>query len=96
MSALIDDRRVVSDRFLELVLADPDLLDAAFAAVEASWSATPPAPPSPVATRTGRPGPGTSPPRPAAGPARARSAAGPTGRYRTARAPPERRDPMIG
>jgi hypothetical protein len=36
----------VRDEFLALVLADPDLLDLAFAAVVASWEAEPPRPPN--------------------------------------------------
>jgi hypothetical protein len=42
MSPTIDDAHTVSDQFLTLILADPDLLQVAFAAVEASWSADPP------------------------------------------------------
>jgi hypothetical protein len=37
-----NDRAAVSDQFLELILADPDFLEAAFASVVASFEATPP------------------------------------------------------
>ncbi|MHB1930199.1 MAG: hypothetical protein ACYCUG_12405, partial [Acidimicrobiales bacterium] len=32
----------VSDRFVEVILADPDLFEEAFASVIASWDASPP------------------------------------------------------
>ena len=45
------------DEFLAVVLADPELLDLAFAGVIASWEAEPPPPPDRtlVATSEGRP-----------------------------------------
>lgn len=45
----------VREEFLALVLADPELLDLAFAEVIASWEAEPPPPDrTPVATSGGR------------------------------------------
>ena len=49
----ISDTRELCDRFLELVLADPDLLDLEFAAVLASWNARPPGAPPKLARRAG-------------------------------------------
>ena len=50
----ISDTRELHDRFLELVLGDPDLLDLEFAAVLASWNARPPGAPPKLARRAGR------------------------------------------
>jgi hypothetical protein len=57
-----NDAIAVSDEFLDLILADPDLFEIAFASVEASWRASPPkAPPEATACRP------PSPPSPTAG-----------------------------
>lgn len=43
MAAFVhDDARTLSEQFFELILADPDFFEDAFAAVEASWSGRPP------------------------------------------------------
>jgi hypothetical protein len=47
---------VVVDEFVKVILADPDLLDEAFAAVLESWDATPPTSPPTAGTAVGRPG----------------------------------------
>lgn len=90
-AAGLDDQAAVTDRFLELILADPDLLDAAFAAVEAAWSADPPPRRPTVATRARGPG-GRALPPPRRGPSRAHGhePVGPTWLRRTARSPPGR------
>jgi hypothetical protein len=64
----------VSDQFLELILADPDLLEAAFASVVASFEASPPQAPPTSATRV----------RPSASPA---EALGKRNEHRTVRSP---------
>jgi hypothetical protein len=56
-AATLDDTRTLSAQLLELVLADPDLLDIEFAAVMASWDASPPIAPPTVARRAGFGGP---------------------------------------
>jgi hypothetical protein len=95
VSAVIDDRRAASPRFVELILADPDLLDVAFAAVEASWSAAPPARRPTIAIRARRAsgreplGRHRQPSRP-----RRNRPAHPTWPYRTARSPPLPADPV--
>ena len=43
---------VARDEFWAVVLADPDLLDVAFAGVVASWQAEPPPPPNPTLVAT--------------------------------------------
>lgn len=81
--------RTASDDFLRVVLADPDLLDDAFARVMASWQAGPP--PAPPLTRAaaGRPAGSRQPPDEAGDPHRLpRMPCGATSRPRVARSPP--------
>jgi hypothetical protein len=56
------DQAAVSDGFVELILADPDLLAAAFASVVASWQASPPQAPTAATTRSRPPAPPAVPP----------------------------------
>jgi hypothetical protein len=54
-----NDAAALSDEFLDLILADPDLFEIAFVSIEASWRASPPK--VPLAARARRP---PSPPPP--------------------------------
>jgi hypothetical protein len=56
-SAALDDTRTLRAQFLELVLADPDLLDVEFAVVTAAWNRRPPVAPPTTARRAGSGGP---------------------------------------
>jgi hypothetical protein len=49
--SVLTDPREVHDRFFDLVLSDPDLLDIEFAAVLASWDRPPAAAPPKIARR---------------------------------------------
>ena len=50
--AVHEDAHMASEQFLEVIFADPELFEEAFAAVRASWSASPPR--APVTVRTAR------------------------------------------
>jgi hypothetical protein len=53
-----NDAIEISDKFLDLILDDPDLFEVAFASVEASWRAGPPkTPPAATARRSPSPPP---------------------------------------
>jgi hypothetical protein len=52
--------RAAYDEFLDVVLADPGLFEAAFAGVLESWQAGPPTAPPPTGLVVGRPGNGDS------------------------------------
>jgi hypothetical protein len=60
-SAVINARYAASEEFLKVIFADPDLFEDAFAAVTASWDASPPR--GPVSSRTGARPPDRWPPR---------------------------------
>jgi len=78
-----------SDEFLRVILADPDLLDNAFAEVVASWQAGQPPASSSTLVAAGRP-PGRKPPRLETGdrPGRRRQPPRAMARPRVARSPP--------
>ena len=57
-----NDQIAVSDAFVELILADPDLLEAEFASVVASFQASPPQAPPPNTTRCRPPASPAPPP----------------------------------
>ena len=58
MSAVsLNDARTLRAQFLELVLADPDLLEIEFAVVKAAWNRRPPVAPPTTARRAGSGGP---------------------------------------
>lgn len=58
-----DARTAAADTFLDVILADPDLFEDAFAAVVASWHASPPGVPPNKPTATRPPGPSGRLPR---------------------------------
>jgi hypothetical protein len=55
---IMNETRELYDRFFELVLSDPDLLDIEFVAVLASYNARPPSAPPKTAQRAGSGVPG--------------------------------------
>lgn len=84
-----NDPASVSDAFMEMILADPDLAEEAFAAVMASWDAGPPSPPE-TATASPPPAPGLRPWPLKAEPCVVVSAGAAPWELQTARSPPKR------